>query len=719
MKELKFEIELLSPMLLSNGEPEGLYDDSFIHDRYKLPVFPAKRLKGLLRESCTELLEWSGNQKVKEIIDFIFGKVGESNDTTSSKVRVFDGNIVNRDKWVEIVEGDEFDSEILEAIDSFFSMKIAQTQIEDDGIAKEGSLRQFKLLAPKKESKFETRISFNEGITNDLIKLLKIGLKNIRRVGTGRNRGWGKVKITLEDRTKLEGFDLQNLSVPNGEFGQSNEPGSSPESNSGEQNRELVTIGLKIKALSNLIFPKWSGDENTVSTKDYIPGSMLWGAFAGKYIQTFGKGKRNVMVDSIFRHLFYGGGLQFESAFPFDDKKVYKVPARHWVRSKLYPDDPFRNMFEKQIPSGKPINKLASFNFNNKNFETYELEKSQSFHNSRGTDEESRLAGTNQDSGIYYYESVNEGTIFYTEVQVEQGMKVILNKLIEDHWLNVGKSKNNQFGQVSVETTELFKTDGNISTDKLDIVFESPTILIGENGFPDISIANLARIIGIDEIKITCSNIRKENVQRFQGNLNVLLPSFEAITPGSSFRVENLSESELRKLNNCQETGIGLETEKGFGRFRFESVKGNMGFKEAEDTESTKDLRPKFDLNEIQNSVASKIKFELAKKKAREVGFEKAGKKRGAEYKNGVYQALEWLASCKGEIDEDKWRDFQSKSSKKVKQKFIERHRLLEIYSKSDGNKVLSESNFSSRESNQLKYLAALTYVERLKSNLN
>lgn len=676
-------------------------------------------MKGLLRESCTELLEWSGNQDVKEIINFIFGKAGGSNNTTSSKIRVFDGNIVNRNKWVEIVKRGNFDTEILEAIDSFFSIKIAQTQIEDDGIAKVGSLRQFKLLAPKEGAKFETKISFNDGLTEDLIKLIKIGLKNIRRVGTGRNRGWGKVKITFEDGDRLKNLDLQNISVPNGEFGQSNEPGSSLGSNSGEQNRELVTIGLKIKALSNLIFPKWSGDENTVSTKDYIPGSMLWGAFAGKYIQTFGKGKRNVMEDSTFRHLFYNGGLQFEPAFPFDGEKTYKVPARHWVRSKLHPDDPFRNMFEKQIPSGKPINKLSSFNFDKGNYSTYELRKSQSFHNSRGTDKKSRLAGTNKDSGIYYYESVNKGTIFYTEVKVEQGLKDILTELLSDGMLNVGKSKNNQFGQVSVEEIRPFKKDETLSTDKLDIVFESPVILIGENGFPDMSIANLARIIGIDESKITHSNIRKENVQRFQGNLNVLLPSFEAITHGSSFRVENLSESELKKLNNCQDTGIGLETEKGFGRFRLEIVKENMKFTKGGDTDHTGDSPLKFDLNEIQNSVASKIRFELAKKEAREVGFNEAGKSRGTEYKNGVYQALEWLASCKGEIDKKKWSVFESKSSKKVKQKFIERHHLLEIYSKSDGSKELPESNFSLKETNQLKYLAALAYVERLKSNLN
>lgn len=710
MKELKFEIKLLSPTLLSNGEPVGLYDDSFIQDRYRLPVFPAKRLKGLLRESCTELLEWSDNQRVKDIIDYTFGKVGGSNDTTSSKIRVFDGNVVNREDWIEIVEEMEFNSEILEVVDSFFSFNIAQTQIENDGIAKKGSLREFKLLVPKEEAKFKTKISFNEGLTDDLIKLIKIGLKNIRRIGTGRNRGWGKVNIVFEDEDRLEDCDLKNLSVPNEEFSQSNELGSSLESNSGEQNRELVNVGLKITALTNLIFPKWSGDENTVSTKDYIPGSMLWGAFAGKYIQTYWKSGENIMGNSDFRHLFYDGGLQFESAFPFDNEKVYKVPARHWVRSKLYPNDPFRNMFDGQIPSGKPIGKPTYFNFDKGNFETYELKKSQSFHNSRGADEKSRMAGTNQDSGIYYYESVNKGAIFYTEVKVEKGACSIFKELLKDGKLNVGKSKNNQFGLVSVEEIATLEKEANISDKELDIVFESPTILIGENGFPDISIANLARIIDLDVKKITHSNIRKENVQRFQGNLNVLLTAFEAITSGSSIRVNKLTDSELKKLKDFQVSGIGLETEKGFGRFRIESLKKDLEFREIKDSDNLKNLTTKLDLNKNGKPIVSKILFELAKKKAREVGFEKAGEKRGVEYKNGVYQALAWLASCKGEINDEKWKSFKDSASKKVKQKFIEKHNLLEVY------KDTNEKKFDGLD--HLKYLAALAYVERLKSNL-
>lgn len=707
MKKINIQIKLKSPTLLSNGEPEGLYDESYMQDQYRLPVFPAKRLKGLLRESCTELLEWSGNgSKAKDIIDFIFGKTGASNETTSSRIQIFNGEIIRRSEWVDIILKSHECPKILAAIDSYFSMKVAQTQIKEDGIAKEGSLRQFKLLAPKEDACFETTIVLSNELEGDLIHLIKAGLINIRRVGTGRNRGWGKVHLKLEDNQVFENMDWENLAIPVIQHNEKHLDLTQSRKDFEIEENSFETIPIKITAKSHLIFPKWNGDENTVSTKDHIPGSMLWGAFAGKYIKAFGKGMRNIMDDTSFRYLFYEGGIKFKAAFPYDNKKIYTYSPKHWVQSKLKPKDSYRNMFDEIIPSGKPEGSLSHFNMMKGEYGVLNLQKTQSFHNSRGTDEDSRLAGTNQNSGIYYYESVNKGTVFYTDLKIDTGYENKLMELIEEGEFRIGKSKNNQFGQASVEVVPQLNKLESLKGNKFDITFESPTILINEKGFSDLSKSNLAQTLNISKSKITNTNIRKETIQRFQGNLNVLLPANEAITPGSSFRIEELTESELEELKHRRETGIGLETEKGFGQFRVDPIKENLEFKKVE--LATED-RTDFKLDGIEGEIAEKIKFELEKKKAQRLGFEMAGKnKRRNEYKNGVYQAINWLASCEGEIDEVKWTQFKKGASKKVKEKFIKRHDLLNI-----------NNNFNSSKSNQIKYIIAWAYVERLKSNLN
>lgn len=712
MENIKVQIRLLSPTLLSNGEPEGLFDDSYIQDKYKLPVFPAKRFKGLLRESCLELLEWAGAKKKSDIINHIFGKQGESNETTSSKIQVFNGEIINRTEWVDIIEKSNWDPDILNAVDSFFSLRMAQTQIEENGIAKEGSLRQFKLLAPKEEASFTFSLIKGDGLNQELIDLIKLALINIRRVGTGRNRGWGKVEVKLLDSDLPKKIDWDKLSVDEPENQEEKESSSIiGTSQTMEDNTQFEKIGLKLSALSNLIIPKWDGDENTVSTKDHIPGSMLWGALAVEYIKAFIGRNSNAMDDPDFRYLFYGNGLTVKPAFPYNEQEVFNYAPRHWVRSKLKPADSYRNMYDEWVVSGKPISDLSSFNFETGQYRVFESQKTQTFHNSRGKDQESRLSGTNKDAGIYYYESINKGTVFYTEISIDRRLKSKLLHLFKNKKLRVGKSKNNQFGNVGLEimTPLPQKETMEESTNSFDLVFESPVILIKENGFSDLSLSNIVKSLKIEQGKVTKTNIRFENVQRFQGNLNVLLPYFEAIMPGSSIRIEGLNAAEKLNIKKWMTTGIGLETEKGYGRFRLDPIKPNLKFERKRSTPKTSHL---FDLNQYSGTIPALLRFELTKKEAKINGFEKAGN-RSNEYKNGVYQALGWLASCKGGINEDDWNRFRDKASKKVQEKFIRSHNLLEIYKAGD------DPNFSTSEIEQLRYIAALTYVERLKSNLN
>ena len=59
MKKYTVEIELLSPLHLGSGHQDVIVDAEVIRDRWGMPCFPGKRLKGLLYESALEMAEIS------------------------------------------------------------------------------------------------------------------------------------------------------------------------------------------------------------------------------------------------------------------------------------------------------------------------------------------------------------------------------------------------------------------------------------------------------------------------------------------------------------------------------------------------------------------------------------------------------------------------------------------------------------------------------------
>ena len=48
MARYTLRIEALSPLALTSGKADVTLDSTIVHDKYGIPLFPAKRLRGLL-----------------------------------------------------------------------------------------------------------------------------------------------------------------------------------------------------------------------------------------------------------------------------------------------------------------------------------------------------------------------------------------------------------------------------------------------------------------------------------------------------------------------------------------------------------------------------------------------------------------------------------------------------------------------------------------------
>lgn len=205
MDEYTLVVELISNCLLGSGEGWGsVIDNDIVFDRIGLPYFPARRLKGCLRESAEEILEMLESAQLKKydnnIIKVAFGT---SADTEGAKIIFNSLHLPNHQEvasWCRwgIQEFSEFISpEIL--VNSFTSIK-QQTAINEQGVADDGSLRTFRVL--KKGITFEGKVIMKEE-NSEVMNLLALSCANLRHVGTMRNRGYGKVKCCLK-RGKID-----------------------------------------------------------------------------------------------------------------------------------------------------------------------------------------------------------------------------------------------------------------------------------------------------------------------------------------------------------------------------------------------------------------------------------------------------------------------------------------------------------------------------------
>lgn len=200
MDEYKISINLESNCLLGSGEGWGsVVDTDIVFDSIGLPYFPARRLKGCIKESAEEVLEIMNFAGVSRfgngIIRDIFGSPGDSNGANVIFNNLHLSNYKEVALWCSWALQELKGAVSNEVIVNSFTNIRQQISIDKKGIAEDKSLRTLRVL--KSGLKFEGIVTIRKD-TQDVIDLLAFSCANLRYVGTMRNRGFGKVKCTFE-----------------------------------------------------------------------------------------------------------------------------------------------------------------------------------------------------------------------------------------------------------------------------------------------------------------------------------------------------------------------------------------------------------------------------------------------------------------------------------------------------------------------------------------
>lgn len=200
----RLEVKLETYALIGSGEGFGsVIDADVVFDDYGLPYIPARRIKGLLRESAVEICEMGLGFSLDELKNLFGLPAIEGRLRINSLLPRDHNSIKNWIKWA--FDNKKFRNAINRnsVIDVFTEVKHQTAIIDDKEVAKEHSLRTIRVLKPTVgiwEPVFEGSISIEPTSSRD-IEMLSYACMNLRHVGAMRNRGFGNVCCSLYENS--------------------------------------------------------------------------------------------------------------------------------------------------------------------------------------------------------------------------------------------------------------------------------------------------------------------------------------------------------------------------------------------------------------------------------------------------------------------------------------------------------------------------------------
>lgn len=185
--DITFVVEFFSNWHCGSGQAAGADVDALVvKDKDGLPYVPGRTLKGLLREAAIVLSYSSA------LIDNIFGISGDT-DKGGKKTRLgcaFFGNATFTDEEHDAIVHNKWTSHLFQTFSS--------TAIDENGIAKDKSLRKIETVVP---CKLQGVIG---NVPENCVGLLEESMHFVKRMGTGRNRGYGRCQITITGKEEVK-----------------------------------------------------------------------------------------------------------------------------------------------------------------------------------------------------------------------------------------------------------------------------------------------------------------------------------------------------------------------------------------------------------------------------------------------------------------------------------------------------------------------------------
>ena len=184
--KINYTITFLSDWHAGSGLSSGAEADAIvIKDTNNLPYLPGKTIKGLLKDALMDISEVQPDFAHLSEVEMLFGKENKDKSTESGKL--FFSN-------VELSETER--NEISLEMSCHLYRINASTSIDDNGVAKNSSLRTIEVTIPVT---LEGYISCEGKLSETQLELVKKAFQWTRSLGSNRNRGLGRCTIQTKN----------------------------------------------------------------------------------------------------------------------------------------------------------------------------------------------------------------------------------------------------------------------------------------------------------------------------------------------------------------------------------------------------------------------------------------------------------------------------------------------------------------------------------------
>lgn len=198
MTDLKMTIQLESTVLPGSGEGYGaVIDSDAVYDELGLPYLPGRRIKGLLRDAALDGVALTGGALAaagaldEEAVARCFGTTAQAGVINVENLLLEPYS--DWQNWIGYARGAAPGVFSREAVIRQFTEIRRQTAIDPaTGTAKKNSLRTMRLL--RAGLQFSGTVSVDERY----LPLMELAVLSLRRMGTSRNRGNGRISCQLE-----------------------------------------------------------------------------------------------------------------------------------------------------------------------------------------------------------------------------------------------------------------------------------------------------------------------------------------------------------------------------------------------------------------------------------------------------------------------------------------------------------------------------------------
>ena len=563
----KITITTKSYTAIASGEGAGIIDSDIIYDNLGLPYIPAKRLKGLLRDSSQEILIFIGIDKADILIEEIFGTELKQGKAVFENAYI--ENYENlKTEIEELINKNEYKNFLSKSnILSFFTTIRQQTAIDNDGIAKEHSLRTIRVLKPN--INFESTIDVVQ-LSEQAKALLYLAIKNLRRLGLNRNMGFGLVECNalIDNVNDSNVLNLLQNSSPSPISSENTTVALSSAQDYTSNN--IITKYLKISTLSPVLLSERAGDLNTTDTRLYIPGTTIRGLLANRLIKKLALSESNAHLNPLFKTCFIEDKLSISFAYPFKKDKIF-TPFPQNLQSEKGNKYETNDIFYNNSKNTKANSGFVYLD--NSEIEKTKISTKAYFHGTRDD-----RKGKNTDGAIFYYDSIEPNEQFLATITAPEEVLNDLQKITESAFDGrIGRSKTSQYGKIKIEWIDNVTQEPKELTgeDEITLIAISPLILLNQYGTSESSTELLKEYLKNTinaDFEIHNQVCRITKVDYFNRQWGCKSQTYRALNEGSTFHLkfsEPIDDNLQQVLIDLEKNGIGELTPMGYGRVKF------------------------------------------------------------------------------------------------------------------------------------------------------